>query len=80
MYNVQVSIKRKKVILKFFVLSVAREWNGNHFVMARKITHVKNVKRHIILESNRECSNYQFMYPMLYYRTKDACIGQLCAK
>jgi hypothetical protein len=44
MYNVQVSIKSKNVILKFFVLSVAREWNGNHFVMARKITQKKLIK------------------------------------
>jgi len=31
----QISIKFKKIILKCFVLSVAREYNGKHFVRGK---------------------------------------------
>ena len=45
-------------MLRFFVLSIALAWKGNHFVlhMGNNSNKKKSQKR-IILESNWECAN-----------------------
>ena len=54
--QVQICINYKKIILKFFVLSVALARSGTLLPVVREITLVKKHKECIILYSNHECA------------------------
>ena len=57
-YKVQRSTNFKIIILKFFLLSVAFEWNVNHFAPHMGNNCYRNHKKNcIILESNWECAH-----------------------
>jgi hypothetical protein len=57
-YKVQRSTNIKRIKLKFFLLSVAFEWNVNHFAPHMGNNCYRNHKKNcIILESNWECAH-----------------------
>jgi len=53
--KVQISTNYQKIIFKFFFLQLFLHGAGTVILTVREITLIKNVLKHIILESNQEC-------------------------
>jgi hypothetical protein len=55
-YDFFTRFKYLQIILKFFVVSIVLDRTGFIFPIVREITPIKKVLKHLILESNQECT------------------------